>query len=54
MGKRFRSKKESIIQLSQNSNEMNNDTLNTRTRGTLLQRSTLEPEISVDIKTTPI
>ena len=29
---------------------MNNDTLNTRTRGTLLQRSTLQPRISVDIK----
>ena len=40
--------KESITQLSQNSNEMNNDTLNTR--GTLLQRSTLQPRISVDIK----
>ena len=34
VGKRFRSKKESITQLSQNSNEMNNDTLNTRMRGT--------------------
>ena len=50
VGKRFRSIKESITQLSQNSNEMNNDTLNTRTRGTLLQRSTLQPRISVDIK----
>ena len=50
VGKRFRNIKESITQLSQNSNEMNNDTLNTRTRGTLLQRSTLQPRISVDIK----
>ena len=41
VGKRFRSIKESITQLSQNSNEMNNDTLNTRTRGTLLQRSNI-------------
>ena len=49
-GKRFRSIKESITQLSQNSNEMNNDSLNTRTRGTLIQRSTLQPRISVDIK----
>ena len=49
VGKRFRSIKESITQLSQNSNEMNNDTLNTRTRGTLLQRSTLQSRISVHI-----
>ena len=47
---RFRSIKESITQQSQNSNEMNNDTWNTRTRGTLLQRSTLQLGISVDIK----
>ena len=50
VGKRFRSIKESITQLSKNSNEMNNDTLNTRTQATLLQRSTLQPGISVDNK----
>ena len=36
VGKRVRSMKESITQLSQNSNEMNNDTLNTRARVTTL------------------
>ena len=40
----------SDLGLSQNSNETNNNTLNTRTRGTLLQRSTLQPRISLDIK----
>ena len=47
---KFRSIKESITQKSQNSNEMNNDTWNTWTRGTLLQRSTLQLGIRVDMK----